>query len=103
MFDFLNNIVELLTGSLDFVIKFVLYVFKFVIWIFAYLIKMIASIFPNTPFDVSEYLFGIEEYIGYLNWIVPINSILNITMLWGGCMILYYGYGVVMRWLKLID
>ena len=79
MFEFLNNLLEFLSTSLEFFVDFAIYILKFALWFFAYLVSLISSIFPNSPFDVSGFVVGIEKYVGYLNWIVPLNNIMTIS------------------------
>lgn len=103
MLDFFNGLYEFVTGSVGLVFNFVIWIINFLIWLICGFINLFVGIFPDSPFDVSKFTFGTEKYFGYLNWLIPIDIILNITFLWCGCMVLYWGYSVIMRWIKLID
>lgn len=103
MLDFFNSLFSFIVESIELIFNFIIYLFNLVIWLFCGIVKIIFSILPNTPFDVSSYTFGSEKYFGYLNWLFPIEMILNITFIWCGCMLVYWSYNFIMRWIKLID
>lgn len=81
------------------------FVLNTVIWLFASVLNIVFSILPNSPFlDLSTtYDLTIHKYMGYLSWLLPIKQIISILFVWLGCMLVYYVYSVVMRWIKLID
>lgn len=64
----------------------------------------VISLLPLSPF--SGFIDGLEElnpeWIGWLNWFIPIKEILAVTALWLGAISLFYVYSVIMRWIKLI-
>lgn len=104
MLDFFTNLFDFLTSSVEFILNFIVYILNLFIYLFCSILNLFSSIFPNSPFsNVGSYTFGIEEYLGYLNWLIPIQVILNITFAWVGCMMIYWSYGFIMRTIKLID
>ena len=92
------EIVEWLFNALVFIINTI-------IWLFASVLKLVISFLPNSPFlELSRvYDVSISKYMPYLSWLLPIKSMLFILISWLGCMLIYYIYSVVMRWIKLID
>ena len=92
------EIVEWLFNALVFIINTI-------IWLFAAVLKLVISFLPNSPFlELSRvYDVSISKYMPYLSWLLPIKSMLFILISWLGCMLIYYIYSVVMRWIKLID
>lgn len=88
----------------EFVFNILVYIINTVIWLFASVLNIIFSLLPNSPFtNISTYDLTISKYLGNLAWILPIKQIISILGLWLGCMLIYYIYSVVMRWIKLID
>lgn len=75
-----------------------------VIWLFSKVLSLIFSLLPNSPFlDISTtFDLSVSKYLPYLNWLLPIKSILSILFVWLGCMLTYYIYSSVMRWIKLM-
>lgn len=66
------------------------------------LIKFLLGVLPTSPF------IGINQYIeelpvwGYINWFVPVGTLLKITLAWLGGIAIYYAYRTIARWAKLI-
>lgn len=94
---------------MEFIVEWVfnclVFVLNSVIWLFAGGLNIIFSILPNSPFleVISTYDISIYKYMPYLSWFLPIKQMLGILVSWLGCMLTYYIYSVVMRWVKLIE
>jgi len=41
--------------------------------------------------------------LSYINWFIPIGTMLNITTAWCGCMATWYIVSVALRWAKAIE
>ena len=65
----------------------------------------VLSFFPDSPFSMlSDYSNSeFAEWLGYLNWFVPVNTFVAIIELWLACIAVYYVWQVVLRWLKAIE
>ena len=89
----------------DWVFNLLIFVLNTIIWLFASVLNLIFSLLPNSPFvDMSiTYDLVIHKYMGYLSWLLPVKQIISILFIWLGCMLVYYVYSVVMRWIKLIN
>ena len=66
-------------------------------------------------FSLSMYLIGFNsfdnnidpnlkfEFLGYINWIIPVDNIIAIGELWLVSVGIYYIYSIAMRWVKMIE
>lgn len=90
---------------IEWIFNVLVFIINTVIWLFASVLNLIFSFLPNSPFLnlISTYDMSVSKYMGYLAWFVPIKSMLGILITWLGCMLVYYIYSVVMRWIKLIE
>lgn len=86
------------------VFNLIVYICNTVIWLFGKILNIVLSVLPNSPFiNINTYTKTTNDFFGYLSWLIPIKEIIGITVLWLSCMLIYYIYSVVMRWIKLID
>lgn len=60
------------------------------------------EVLPTSPFRGFLDEFADLPFLGYLNWFVPVRSILVVLSAWLGAVALFYAYSIVMRWLKVI-
>lgn len=64
----------------------------------------VIALLPLSPF--TEHIRNLEalnpEWLGWLNWFIPVKQILIVTSSWLGAVALFYIYSVIMRWIKLI-
>lgn len=63
----------------------------------------LVNFLPLSPFRRAIDLIGQIPYMEYIAWFVPIEEIIMILMWWGSAIIIYYGYMIVLRWVKAID
>lgn len=69
-------------------------------------LKTILSLFPDSPFSVLTSMGNngqFAELLGFLNWFIPIYSFLAILQGWLTCILFYYVWQLVLRWLKMIE
>lgn len=65
--------------------------------------NFLMGVLPLSPFrQYVEYLAGIP-YLGWLNWFVPFDSLVSITVAWLSCITLHYAYQFILRWAKIIQ
>lgn len=64
--------------------------------------SMILSVLPQSP--VQKFLASFDDlpYLNYLNWFIPISSIIIVLEAWLAAIALFYVYSIIMRWIKLI-
>lgn len=69
------------------------------------LAKVVEALFfflPDSPFkEVSTS--PIIEFIGYMNYLLPITEIIAIMTLWTTAIGIYYLIQIALRWIKVID
>lgn len=64
--------------------------------------KGLVSILPVSPFkDINNSV--VAKYLGNLNWIIPISTMLTITVAWLSAIAVYYLVQIVLRWTKSIQ
>ena len=65
-------------------------------------IDFITTVLPTSPFQY--YIRQAEKlpYLGYLNYFVPIPTFIAIGQSWLTCIVIYYLYSVIMRWVKIV-
>lgn len=57
---------------------------------------------PLSPFQgFISYLSDIP-YLGYINWFIPMDTIVSVTFAWCVAVGTYYVFSVIMRWIKVI-
>lgn len=73
-------------------------------------IKNIANavvlLLPDSPFKFLEENYvpdGVKELLPYLNWFIPVGTILTILELWLTAVAVYYIYQAILRWIKAIE
>lgn len=63
----------------------------------------LTQVLPLSPF--RQYITTLQDadWIHWLNWVLPIQGMLNIMLAWLGAVALFYLYSLVMRWLRVIS
>lgn len=61
---------------------------------------------PASPF--REFIESLDEtlgseFLGYLNFFLPISELLGIVTFWVNGILLYYAVSIVLRWVKAIS
>lgn len=64
---------------------------------------LLASVLPTSPFQEYIQAFVPPDWLGYLNWFIPVSSILGIFAAWLTAVALFYLYSIIMRWVRAID
>ena len=65
-------------------------------------IGLVVGLLPPSPFQAIDNS-PIADFIGGLNWIIPISSMVTILTAWVLCIGVYYVIMLVLRWVKAID
>lgn len=62
----------------------------------------LASILPLSPF--ADFITTLDSlpYLGWLNWFIPIGDMLRVFAVWLTAVGLFYGYSILLRWLKVL-
>lgn len=59
---------------------------------------------PLSPFReaIQEFdVFGLN--VGWLNWVIPVQDIVKVTLVWLGAIATFYVFQIILRWLKVIE
>lgn len=69
------------------------------------ILETVLSILPNSPFAfIAEYSNSvIGQWLGWLNWFLPVNTFLVILETWLAGILIYYVIQIVLRWVKAIE
>ena len=79
------------------------------IWLFfTYLANYteIGKLLPISPFQ--RFIAGwdgievIQDYLGYINWFIPVSTLLDIMAAWLVCIATFYGVQAILRWIKIV-
>lgn len=69
-------------------------------------LKTILSFLPDSPLVFLDKLTAsgeLLEWLGMVNWFVPVYTFVGIFEGWLGAVAIYYVYQVVLRWLNAIE
>lgn len=59
---------------------------------------------PFKPYIEDFFEEGLSaDILGWLNWFFPVGACVKILAVWVTCVMTYYIYTVVLRWLKVIE
>lgn len=65
--------------------------------------QFLCNFLPTSPFRKVIDLIGNIPYIEEINWFIPIQEIIMVLEFWGVSIAVYYGYMIVLRWVKAIE
>lgn len=57
---------------------------------------------PDSPFKLLSNS-PISQYLPYINYFIDVATIFDILVAWITCIGIYYGYQVILRWIKAIN
>ena len=66
------------------------------------LLNQLQKVLPVSPFAQFYHQWEQLPYLSWLNWFFPVRSCLIVMAAWLTCVGLFYGYSIVMRWIKVI-
>jgi len=68
-------------------------------------VQAVLGFLPDSPFAMLQNYQNSEfgEWLGYLNWFIPINTFVSILTTWVTAIAIYYVYQIVLRWIKAIE
>lgn len=80
-----------MSGIMDFIYKWV-----------SEMGSKILGMLPHSPFRSFIDGWIAPDYLGWLNWFIPVTQILDILTVWLVSVGLFYLYSIIMRWVKMI-
>ncbi|MCC0701286.1 hypothetical protein KGF42_18415 [Clostridioides sp. ZZV15-6383] len=88
---------------LDFIFGIVTNVINFIISALAGVINFVFSFLPNSPFlNLNKVDSDVLSYLPYVSYFFPVKLMFATLTAWLACMLIYFIYSVVMRWIKLM-
>lgn len=65
--------------------------------------EKILDFLPGCPIEFIYTIPEVKKYLGMVNWFIPIESMISLTTAWIIAIIAYYGYQLILRWIKAIE
>jgi len=69
----------------------------------AYVVDFIMMMLPDSPFVALSKDADIQQVLGWLNWIIPVSSMVAILEVWLTAIAIFYVYQLILRWSKAIE
>lgn len=66
------------------------------------IINAIILLLPTSPFSTFELPEEVQKLLGYVNYFVPVQAMVNIALAWVTCIAAYYVYQAILRWANAI-
>lgn len=60
------------------------------------------KVLPTSPFADSISKIENLPYLKWINWFIPVGDIITVLTGWLVTIALFYGYSIVLRWIKAI-
>lgn len=95
----------MLVDVLNVIKTLVILIVNLIIMLVCGIVNLVVSILPNTPVDsdaIHNLVTPVLEPISYLVWLIPIKLILSTLAAWVGCVVLWFGGQIVLRYFKVI-
>lgn len=61
----------------------------------------VIELLPNSPFQAISNA-DVNEFMGGLNWIIPLDKIVAELELWLTAVVIFYTYQIILRWIRAI-
>lgn len=66
------------------------------------IINAVLLLLPDSPFADIELPAEVQEILGYVNYFVPFQAMVNIAIAWTGAIGIFYIYQAILRWANAI-
>lgn len=66
-------------------------------------LQALVNVLPDSPFVIMGQTPQIQQILGWVNWVIPIDFIVSTMIPWLSAIVIYYIYSAIMRWAKAID
>ena len=64
-------------------------------------LSWVINLLPNSPFQAIDNS-SVSSFMGSLNWILPLDKIVAELQAWLACVVIFYLYQVILRWVRAI-
>ena len=68
-----------------------------------YVLSVVLALLPDSPFQLLTRNNTVIEYLGYVNYFIPMSEILAILQLWLTAVGIYYVYQAILRFAKVVE
>ena len=65
-------------------------------------LTVLVGILPNSPIQAIDNS-AISQYLGCINWIIPVSDMLAELSLFCAAVLIYYAIQIVLRWIKVVE
>lgn len=65
--------------------------------------QKIIDFLPTSPIVYLETIPEVKKYLGYINWFIPIYSMIGLTEAWLFAIGVYYIVQIALRWIKVVE
>lgn len=65
--------------------------------------QTIVDALPSSPIVWLEANDTVKLYLSYVNWFIPIYSMIPVLEGWLICILIYYVVQVILRWAKIVE
>ena len=62
----------------------------------------VVALLPDSPFAILSNT-AVGQYMGWLNWLVPLEQMVAVLEVWLSAILIYYVYVTILRWIKAIQ
>lgn len=76
-------------------------IFSSILNMIAQALKWVVALLPDSPFLAVDNT-PISQFLGYINWFVPVGAIISTLEAWLVAVALYFIYSAILRWVKAI-
>lgn len=66
------------------------------------ILSFLFSVLPDTPFSLVD-IAPVADFLGYLNYLLPVTEIVAILTVWCSAIGVYYIYQIVLRYVKVVE
>lgn len=72
-------------------------------YVFNEIFQMLIMLLPTSPFQNISLNPIFIDFLGYMNYYIPMKSLLNIMLGWLSCILIYYTYQLILRQIKAVS
>lgn len=63
----------------------------------------IIELLPRSPISFIDSNPQIREYISFMNWFIPVDTMIAMTEAWLTAIVIYYVVQIILRWAKIVE
>lgn len=71
--------------------------------IFGAIGEVIFSLLPDSPFTSFLDAMQTQDWLRWLNWLIPIGTFISIGTAWLTCVSVYYLYSMILRYIRAVE